>query len=82
LPRNTQSINIITQVKPLDFPEHTRSLENILSVYPSLQIVGVAATDLTPDISLAILHTTYANKESGFKPQGILNYPIILSLDT
>lgn len=70
------------KVKPLDFPEHTRSLENILTVYPSLQIIGVGVTDLTPDISLALLHTTYVNKESGFKAQGILNFPIILSLNT
>lgn len=39
-------------------------------------------TDLQPDINLAVLHTMYTNKDSGFKAQGILNYPIILSLNT
>lgn len=29
-----------------------------------------------------MLHTMYTNKESGFKAQGILNYPIILSVGT
>lgn len=53
-----------------------------MSVYPSLQIVGVAVTDLSPDINLAYLHTMYTNKDSGFKAQGILNFPIILSVGT
>lgn len=53
-----------------------------MTVYPTLQIIGVAITDLKPDINLAYLHTMYLNKESGFKPQGILSYPIILSIDT
>ena len=53
-----------------------------MSVYPTLQVIGVAVTDLRPDINLAILHTMYVNKESGFKAQGILTYPIILSVGT
>ena len=39
-------------------------------------------TDLTPSLNLAVLHTMYANKDSGFKAQGILNYPILLSVGT
>jgi hypothetical protein len=53
-----------------------------LTVYPSLQILGVAVSDLKPDINLAALHTMYVNKDSGFKSQGILNYPILLSVGT
>lgn len=53
-----------------------------MTVYPSLQILGVAVTDLQPDINLAVLHTMYANKDSGFKSQGILNFPLILSIGT
>jgi hypothetical protein len=53
-----------------------------MTVYPSLQIIGVAVTDLKPDINLAVLHTMYSNKESGFKAQGILVFPIILSINT
>lgn len=34
------------------------------------------------DKNLAKLHTVYSNKESKFKPQGILGYPIILSIGT
>lgn len=52
------------------------------TVYPTLQILGVAVTDLSADITIAKLHTIYTNKESGFKPQGILVYPIILSIGT
>lgn len=70
------------QVKTIDFVEHQRSLENIVSVFPNLQIIGVAVTDLVADRNLAILHTMYVNKESGFKAQGILSYPIILSVGT
>lgn len=44
-------------------------------------MLGVAVTDLTP-ANLAMLHTMYANKESGFKAQGILNYPVLLSVGT
>lgn len=33
-----------------------------MTVYPTLQIIGVAVTDLKPDINLAILHTMYLNK--------------------
>lgn len=62
--------------------EHQRSLENVLSVFHNLQIIGVAVTDLVPDRNLAVLHTMYINKESGFKAQGILKYPIILSVGT
>lgn len=51
-----------------------------MTVYPTFQILGVAVTDLQPDVNLAFLHTLYVNKESGFKPQGILNFPIILSV--
>jgi hypothetical protein len=51
-----------------------------MTVYPTFQILGVAVTDLQPDINLALLHTMYVNKESGFKTQGILNFPIILSV--
>ena len=29
-----------------------------------------------------MLHTMYANKDSGFKAQGILTYPILLSVGT
>lgn len=47
-----------------------------------MQILGVAVTDLEVDINLAKLHTLYSNKESGFKPQGILMYPLILSVGT
>ncbi len=47
-----------------------------------MQILGVAVTDLGVDINLAKLHTLYSNKESGFKPQGILMYPLILSVGT
>jgi hypothetical protein len=53
-----------------------------MTVYPALQIIGVAVTDLKPDINLAVLHTMYSNKESGFKAQGILVFPIILSINT
>lgn len=42
----------------------------------------MAVSDLKPDFNLAILHTMYANKDSGFKPQGILSYPILLSVGT
>lgn len=55
-------------------------MENILNVYPTLSILGVAVTDLQPNIQLAALHTLYTNKDSGFKAQGILNFPIILSV--
>jgi len=78
--RGQQSKYPPTQVKTIDFQEHARSLENIMTVYPTFQILGVAVTDLQPDINLAVLHTMYVNKESGFKPQGILNFPIILSV--
>lgn len=57
-------------------------MENITSVYPTLQVLGVAVTDLKADKNLAVLHTIYTNKNSGFKPQGILLYPIILSIST
>lgn len=70
------------KVKTIDFADHARSLENLMTVYPNLQILGVAVTDLKPDINIAVLHTMYVNKESGFKPQGILNFPIILSVAT
>ena len=70
------------QIKPLDFVEHQKSLENILNVYPTLSILGVAVTDLKPTIELAICHTMYVNKDSGFKAQGILNFPILLSVGT
>ena len=33
-------------------------------------------------MDLAVLHTMYVNKDSGFKAQGILNYPILLSVGT
>ncbi len=45
-------------------------------------LLGVIVTNLQPDKNLAILHTTYSNKESGFKAQGILTHPLILSLRT
>ncbi len=44
--------------------------------------MGVVVTDLTVDKNLAKLHTVYSNKESKFKPQGILVYPLILSVGT
>lgn len=47
-----------------------------------MQVLGVAVTDLIVDKNLAKLHTVYSNKESKFKPQGILGYPIILSIGT
>ncbi len=47
-----------------------------------MQVLGVAVTDLVADLNLAVLHTMYVNKESGFKAQGILLYPIILSVGT
>lgn len=47
-----------------------------------MQILGVAVTDLVADRNLAVLHTMYINKESGFKAQGILIFPIILSVGT
>ena len=62
--------------------QHQKFVENILTVYPTLSILGVAVTDLNPNIQLAALHTMYINKESGFKAQGILNYPIILSISS
>lgn len=61
---------------------YARSLENLESVYPTLQVLGVAVTDLGVDKNIAKLHTVYSNKESKFKPQGILAYPIILSIGT
>lgn len=70
------------QIKIVDFQEHAKAVENVLSVFPTLQIVGCAVTDLDPDFNLAILHSMYSNKESGFKAQGILVYPIILSVNT
>ena len=57
-------------------------MENILTVYPTLTILGAAVTDLQPTIHLAMLHTMYTNKESGFRAQGILACPIILSVGT
>ena len=42
----------------------------------------MAVTDLCASLDLAVLHTMYANKDSGFKAQGILNYPILLSVGT
>ena len=42
----------------------------------------MAVTDLSPSLNLAMLHTMYANKDSGFKAQGILTYPILLSVGT
>lgn len=39
-------------------------------------------TDLGVDKNLARLHTVYSNKESKFKAQGILTYPLILSVGT
>lgn len=68
-----------------DLPQaqnYARSLENLESVYPTLQVLGVAVTDLAVHKNLAKLHTVYSNKESKFKPQGILGYPIILSIGT
>ena len=53
-----------------------------MAVYPTLQILGVCVTDLHVDINLAKLHTIYSHKESGFKPEGILMYPLILSVGT
>jgi len=47
-----------------------------------LQVLGVAVTDLAVDKNLAKLHTVYSNKEARFKSQGILGYPIILSIGT
>ena len=32
------------------------------TVYPTMQILGVAVTDLPVDINLAKLHTLYSNK--------------------
>ncbi len=78
----------LIQIKVIDFTDiqqaqhYQRSLDNLQTVYPSLQILGVAVTDLQVDKNLAKLHTVYTNKESGFKPQGILSYPIILSIAT
>ena len=78
----------VTQIKVIDFADipqaqaYARSLENLESVYPTLQVLGVAVTDLAVDKNLAKLHTVYSNKESRFKPQGILGYPIILSVGT
>ena len=73
---------ISIKIKKLDFAEHAKSLENIMMVYPSMQIIGVAVTNLEPNNTLAVLHTMYSNKESGFKAQGILTNPIILSIGT
>ena len=70
------------QIKPIDPAEHQKIVENILTVYPTLSILGVAVTDLAPTIHLAALHTMYIHKDSGFKAQGILNYPILLSVGT
>lgn len=53
---------MVTKVKTIDFVEHQRSLENITSVFPNLQIIGVAVTDLPADRNLAVLHTMYVNK--------------------
>ena len=53
-----------------------------MTVYPNMQIIGVAVTDLQPNKNLAVLHTMYSHKDSGFKPQGILTNPIILSVST
>jgi hypothetical protein len=78
----------VSQIKVIDFADlpqaqaYARSLENLESVYPTLQVLGVAVTDLAVDKNLAKLHTVYSNKESRFKPQGILGYPIILSVGT
>ena len=47
-----------------------------------MSILGAVVTDLQPTIHLAALHTMYINKDSGFKAQGILNYPILLSVST
>ena len=66
----------------LDFVEHSKSLENIMNVYSRIQILGVAVTNLSPDNSLAQLQTMYSNKESEFKPQGILPFPLIVSINT
>lgn len=71
-----------TQIKKLDFAEHSKGLENVRLVYPNLQVLGVAVTDLAPTKDLAILHTMYANKESEFKAQGILTHPLIVSIGT
>jgi hypothetical protein len=80
--RRKQGTSPPTQLKPIDFVEHQKSLENILTVYPTLSILGVAVTDLQPTIHLAVLHTMYISKDSGFRAQGILNFPIILSVGT
>ena len=53
-----------------------------------MQVLGVAVTDLEPDRNLAVLHTLYNSKnksddlDSEFKPQGILPYPLIVSIGT
>jgi hypothetical protein len=60
--RGHQSNSAPIQVKTIDFQEHSRSLENIMTVYPTFQILGVAVTDLQPDVNLAFLHTLYVNK--------------------
>lgn len=73
---------MIRQVKKLDFVEHNRALENIRAVYPNLQVIGVAVTNLQADNKLPFLHTMYNNKESYFKAQGILAQPIIVSIGT
>lgn len=50
------------QIENIDYREHSRAIDNLKSVYPSLQVLGVAVTDLEPDRNLAVLHTLYNSK--------------------
>lgn len=82
-------MQLYIKIEKIDYREHSRSIENLKSVYPNLLVLGVAVTDLEPDRNLAVLHTLYSNKsnkadelDSEFKPQGILTHPLIVSIGT
>lgn len=82
-------MQLFIKIEKIDYREHSRSIENLKSVYPNLLVLGVAVTDLEPDRNLAVLHTLYSNKsnkadelDSEFKPQGILTHPLIVSIGT
>lgn len=46
-------------------------------------MVGAALTDIKVlSLEIPALHSIYVNKESGFKAQGVLTSPIVLSVGT
>lgn len=58
-------------------------LKMVQQLYPSLEVVGSALTDININsLEIPILHSVYQMEGSGFKPQGILRFPIVMSIGT